>query len=494
MSIIPDSSYLIAANNRATSVTISDAKDRQARQDLLAIGTQAFLPDIVGNMAARTSDIISQRVQMNLNESNNVVFNFDDENSLVDLIKMSGEMLNEDSVSWQEVLGDSNFALTLLSEDEFVAPTTIWGIGDYRNLNSTTPNDSQAWIGNVFTGQLGIDTLIGQEFLTGLSASITENEIEVKSGNTEKLNFTLNSTSLHPYIGWTSPNQDAELRAIAGYGIGEFTINQVGYDYEVLASKSYSVALAGHKELYSTESILNGVTKLNINGNSWLTRLYVDGKDNILSELQTDAQFLRISTEATHQFEFERGSSLTPIISTGIRRDQKDRQSLFGLELTGGFDYNDPIGLTLSGSGSMLFASNNEIQKMSLQGLVEYDYGHDNLGLTFALAPAWGQTVATVQNSLWSTQILASSKEVGQYTEGTQISTEIGYGFVLGEDSRKLNLVSGYEFDAQTDDELLFRASLSIGSNLGLDFERINKVGTPDSAARKYQFNIHLNW
>ena len=131
---------------------------------------------------------------------------------------------------------------------------------------------------------------------------------------------------------------------------------------------------------------------------------------------------------------------------------------------------------------------------MSLKGSLEYDYGSDDLGLTFALSPTWGQTVATVQNSLWSTQILASSKEVGQYTEGTQISTEIGYGFVLGEDSRKLNLFSGYEFDAQTDDELLFRARLSIGSNLGLDFERINKVGTPDSAARKFQFNIHLNW
>ena len=323
VSIIPDSSYLITTNNRATSVIISDAKDRQARQDLLAASTQAFLPDVVGNMAARTSDIISQRVQMNLNESNNVVFNLDGENSLVDLIKMSGEMLNEDSVSWQEVLGDSNFALTLLSGDEFVAPTTIWGIGDYRGLSSTRLNSSQDWFGNVFTGQLGIDALIGQEFLTGLSASITENDIEMGSRITEKLNFTIYSTSLHPYISWTSPNQDAELRAIAGYGIGEFTINQVGYDYEVLASKSYSVALAGSKELYSSESILNGTTKLKLVGDSWFARQNIDGKSNLLSDLQTDAQFLRISTEATHQFEFERGSLLTPLISTGIRRDQK---------------------------------------------------------------------------------------------------------------------------------------------------------------------------
>ena len=43
---------------------------------------------------------------------------------------MSGEMTNEGSVEWREVLGESSFAMTLLSGDDFIAPTTIWGIGD----------------------------------------------------------------------------------------------------------------------------------------------------------------------------------------------------------------------------------------------------------------------------------------------------------------------------------------------------------------------------
>ena len=192
-----------------------------------------------------------------------------------------------------------------------------------------------------------------------------------------------------------------------------------------------------------------------------IARQKIDSKSNILSDLQTDAQFLRVSTEGSHQFEFERGSTFTPLISTGIRRDQKDQRSLFGLELTSGFDYTDPIGLIMSGTGSLLFAGENEIQKMSVKGSIEFDYGNDDLGLTFALSPTWGQTQAEAQNSLWSSEILASSKEVGQYTEGTQISSEIGYGFTLGEESRKLNLYSGYEFDAQSDDELLFGSSIS---------------------------------
>ena len=239
---------------------------------------------------------------------------------------------------------------------------------------------------------------------------------------------------------------------------------------------------------------MNGTTKIQLVGDSWFARQNIEGKSELLSDLQTDAQFLRISTEATHQFEFERGSTFTPLISTGIRRDRKDQQSLFGLELTGGFDYHDPIGLALSGSGSVLLGSDNDIQKMNLKGSLEYDYGSDDLGLTFALSPTWGQTQAEIQNSLWSSEILASNNEVGQYTEGTQISSEIGYGFALGEESRQLNLYSSYEFDASSDDELLLGTSLSIGSNLGLDFERTNKIGSPDSAARKYRFNARLSW
>ena len=72
-------------------------------------------------------------------------------------------------MTWREALGDSSFTMTLLSDEDFVAPTTIWGVGDNRGLNSSS--SSQAWSGDVFMGQFGIDALINEEFLTGLSAS-----------------------------------------------------------------------------------------------------------------------------------------------------------------------------------------------------------------------------------------------------------------------------------------------------------------------------------
>ena len=494
VAIIPDSSYRIAANKGSTAVIISDAVDRQVRQDLLTASSQAFLPDVVGNMTARTSDLISQRVQQGFSESNNVSLNFGGQNTARGLIEMSGEMTNEGSIDWREVLGDSSFTMTLLSGEDFVAPTTIWGVGDYRGLNSSS--SSQAWSGEVFTGQFGIDTLINQEYLTGLSASVVENEIEIEIENkyADGLEFTLNSTTLNPYFSWHSPTQTAELQAVAGLGIGEFNINQADYEFETLASRSYSFALSGRKELYTSDSILNGVTKLNIIGDSWFASNYIGGQADLLADLQTDAHYLRLRTEGTHQFSFARGSSLTPLISVGIRDDRKDQLSNFGMELSSGFDFTDPIGLNLSGSGSMLYAVENSIQKMRVNGTLGYDYGNDTLGLTFTISPQWGQTISNVQNTLWSNNILASDKEVGQYSDGTQVSSELGYGFTLGEESRKLNLYSGFEFDAKSDDQLSLGSSISIGSHLGFDIERTRAINTQESEATKYQLNGRLTW
>ena len=492
VAIIPDSSYRIAANKSSIAVIVSDVVDRQVRQDLLTASSQAFLPDVVGNMTVRTTDLISQRVKQGFNETNNISLNLGGQNSLQGLIEMSGEMTNKGSVEWREVFGDSSFALTLLSGDDFVAPTTMWGVGDNRGLSSSS--SSQAWSGDVFTGQFGIDALINQEFLTGLSASIVENQIEIENEYTDGLEFTLNSTTLNPYFSWHSPTQKAELQAVAGVGIGEFSINQTDYEFETLASRSYSFALSGRKELYTSDSILNGVTKLNIIGDSWFASNHIGGHAGVLSDLQTDAHYLRLRTEGTHQFSFARDSSLTPLISVGIRDDRKDQLTNFGLELSSGFDYSDPIGLTLSGNGSMLYAGESSIQKMSLTGSLGYDYGNDALGLTFAISPTWGQTLASVQNTLWSSNILASDSEIGQYSDGTQISSEIGYGFTLGENSRKLNLYSGFEFDAESDDKLSLGSSVLIGSNLSLDIEGTRAINSQESQTTKYQLNGRLSW
>ena len=69
---------------------------------------------------------------------------------------------------------------------------------------------------------------------------------------------------------------------------------------------------------------------------------------------------------------------------------------------------------------------------MSVRSTLGYDRGNDDLGLTITISQNWGQTLASAQHTLWNSDILTNKNEIGQYTNGTQINSKVGYGFVLG--------------------------------------------------------------
>ena len=174
--------------------------------------------------------------------------------------------------------------------------------------------------------------------LAGISASVAESEINFDNIGTNSIQFDFRKTSLNPYIGWTSSDQNTELNATAGFGQGEIGIDQKEYSYETLNSETYTMGLSGSQVLFTSDSILNGTSNLSIKGESWFARNNISGKDNLINDIQTDEHYYNIRTEAKHQFEFTRGSSLTPLIAVGIRGDRKGQQSTLVPAFSSGFD------------------------------------------------------------------------------------------------------------------------------------------------------------
>ena len=284
----------------------------------------------------------------------------------------------------------------------FGIPTTIWGLGDYQNLSSIGDGKAFDWSGDLFMGHFGIDALIRDGLLAGISASVAESEINFDNIDANNIQFDFRTTSLNPYIGWTSSNQNTELNATAGFGQGEIGIDQKEYNYETLNSEIYTMGLSGSQVLFTSDRVLNGTSNLSVKGESWFSRYNLDGKDNLFTDLHTDSHYYNIRTEAKHQFEFTRGSSLTPLIAVGIRGDRKGQQSTLAPAISSGIDFVTPIGFTFNGSGNLLMAGDdNTFQKMNASSSLKYDYGQDNLGLTFEFSPTWGHSFANAQNSLW---------------------------------------------------------------------------------------------
>ena len=384
--------------------------------------------------------------------------------------------------------------MSLISGDEFAIPTTLWGLGDYQNLSPIGRNQTIDWSGDLFTGHIGIDTLINEGLLTGISASVSESEIEFINSASNEIQFEVRTTSLNPYLGWTSQNRNSELHATIGLGQGEIGIKQESHSDTSLDSESYSIGLNGNQVLFASNNIANGTTKLSIKGDSWFAHQFIVGRDGILTDIHTNAQHLRIRTEGSHQFDFASGSTFSPLISIGVRNDVKDHQSVLGVELTSSAHYNNPVGVTIAGTGNMLVGQANQVQRVTISSSLNYDRNTDNQGFIVDVSPTWGYVDENIQDTLWSRNILDSNFENGQYSNGASLNSEFGYGFEFLQGDGLVTPISGFEISSNQDYEYLIGTRLGLSSNANFELSGIQSKNTSGSNSSTVRLEGRFNW
>ena len=241
LTLLDRDTYDLADQSNAR-VVVSDLADRQQRVEDISQASQDILPDMTGALAARTLGFTSDRIS-NAFVSKGIAstFNYNGNESLTSILTAGGEALNSDSMTLREVLGSSSFAISLFPEAEGPSMATIWGLGDYRDMASGEGLDSRSWDADVFTGHLGLDAMVGQGMLVGISAAMTESDIDHTGATEGALSFESRTTALNPYLGWTSSDQDAELRAVAGYGVGEIDIEQANYELQTVSNTYHTL-------------------------------------------------------------------------------------------------------------------------------------------------------------------------------------------------------------------------------------------------------------
>ena len=344
-----DSQTYVLTDLSSARVAISDSADRQQRVEDISSATQDVQAEMTGALGARTLGFTSDRIS-NAFASKGVAstFMYNGKHDLTELIEIGGEAINGNSMTLREVLGSSSFAISLFPETDGPSMATIWGLGDYRDLKSTESSNSHSWDADVFTGHLGFDAMVDQGLLVGISAAITESDIDLTGATVDALTFKSRTTALNPYLGWTSADQAAELRAVAGYGVGEIDIDQTNYELQTVANIYHTLGISGNQRIYASDSILEGgVSELSITGQSWYARQNLFGVEDLINSMQTDASHYRIGIEGSHTQSLASGSTLKPTISVGLRGDGKDNQSIFGMEVGSGFSYTSTLGLSI---------------------------------------------------------------------------------------------------------------------------------------------------
>ena len=343
----------------------------------------------------------------------------------------------------REALGDMSFSVSLAGGgdmDDFPAEVedappgepgrvAVWAVGDYGRLSG-----KQSMIdykGGVFAGHLGTDVRLGPDFVIGVAASWFEGSFDYTDGRSETAvdgEIKSRMTGFYPYMSW-SLTEAFSMWAAAGWGFGEIKIEDKDISGRQKGDAIMRTGAAGGKlRLISKAGAFSGgLTTVDLKGEAWLTRLNVEGNDDRIEGLTTDVNRLRLALRGAHELSLRSGSSITPSLEFGVRRDGGDGETGFGAELGGRLAYFSPaLGLTVEMNGRGLLAHEGDNKNWALGGGIRYDRGADRRGLSFSMLPSYGETESRVRE-LWERGATGGDAGGGDLSFG--LDTEVGYGF-----------------------------------------------------------------
>ena len=444
------------------------------------------------SLAATTNQTITGRLETGLGAGTQERrLTIGAQSTLTEVVRTTGQDLGGDGLALARLLGTSSFVLPLAGLDRGVPAITLWGSGDYRNLEGGEAN-ALNWAGDVVTGQLGADARLRPDLLAGAVLSWSRGAFDYTDRNNDGSevagDYTSQFTSVHPYMGWT-PQEGIRLWATGGFGWGEIEITE---DDEAPSSDSrlQMASVGGSGRLLSEDGLFtSGTTTLRLKGEASVARVRVAGDGNLLERMTVKAQRLRVLVEGTHQQALASGGQVTPSLEVGLRHDGGDGATGTGVELGGGLRYEEPAwGLTLEGRARVLAAYEGAYEEWGASGLVRLDPGADGQGLAFSLVPAYGQSTSGV-NQLWE-QGLTQGSGLAQAQRG-RLDAEVAYGLPVLEHRGLVTPYSGVTLGGGSQ-EVRIGGRWALGPALKLSLEGKRQVR--DRTLPAYGLWLQTEW
>ena len=326
--------------------------------------------------------------------------------------------IKEGDLNWKRMLANSSFSLNAAGDGSAGGGLGVWGSGHYMEFNGDD-NDLD-WDGDSFSFQIGADTRLRPDLLTGIAVSWSEGDVEYSLGDgadAERGDYVLTLTGIHPYLGWSSGDGRMSLWASLGYADGKIEIEpDEGVDRE---HDTTVVSVAGG----FTRSLTDF---LRIKGDFSGLEADIDEADEVPndSDFSTESQRLRLLLEGRHQQRLPGGGTLSQSAEVGYRVDEGDSDAdTDGTEVGGSVDYHNPAtGFSVSGKIRAL-VGNSDYQEWGVSGLIRLE--SDAQGLSFTLEPGYGDTAGSA-GDLWQRKTPYLETERQSY--GASMKMHLGYG------------------------------------------------------------------
>ena len=388
-----------------------------------------------------------------------------------------------------------DFQFSLVPGSNIQTPATLWGIGDYQQMNSYFSETESTWEGDLFSGLMGIDTTISDGLIAGLAVSTTLSSIDYQLTNEHEVKIASSSFGLNPFISWQSQDNDLKLNAFGGFGLGGLELELPDFGNQRVNNQSYSFGISGSNQLHATDSILNGISnELDIVGETWFAGQSINALDQIIDSTQISSGRFRVYGKNSTQIESEFGSTFNPTLNIGVRGDSKNAESIFGLELEGEVKYSNIIGFSLNGNSNFYITQLDQVQRWDLEGAFKFDQGNDELGVLLEVNPYWQISNNADQTKFWNSELLTSGIDNDHASKATQLATELGFGFNFADGLGILTPFSGFETSELNSGKRYLGARVSIGSNLRFEIEGSNVDDSSGEDKQNLELNGSFNW
>ncbi len=365
----------------------------------------------------------------------------------------------------RQVLANSSFVLPLAAGGAH--GWTAWGRGAYTEFDGE--EGELKLDGEVWTGTVGVDWKRGR-WRMGLALSHSEGDGEVRADEGEQHDLESKSTGVHPYAHWQM-RDGLSAWGMLGWAEGELESRRNGTTSET--DTEMRMAAFGLQGSLGTYQAAHGEFDLTLKSDVLAMRVEAD-EDADLSEVEADAQRVRVLLEGSGHCPLESGGTLWPTLEAGLRWDEGDAETGLGAEVGAGLRFADASGrlsaeLTARG---LLAHEENDYDEWSVGGSLVLAPDAAGRGLSLRLGSSFG-AAGRETDGLWSPPDLAGRAPEEEPVSGGRFEAELGYGLNGPGGRGTLTSHVGYERDGSATRWRL-GARLEIGEDLQLNLEGVH--------------------
>ena len=280
-----------------------------------------------------------------------------------------------------------------------VGGASIWGSADLTGLNERSTVN---WSGEVFSAHAGLDGMLRDGILVGLSVSRSRGGFQFTDQMTPRKiegEFDASLSSVNPYLAWI--RKDVGLWVASGFGWGEMELRDPAADRSSMLTSSM-LAIGGYQHILSgpigafhvrAEALSS---QIEIAGNVPPHIREGDEPDNInASDLRLRRGRLMLDWTIPRKTYGEYHADI--YFQGGIRYDYNDLDTgVGGTEISGGVRFTGPM-FRAHGAGRMLI--HPDYREWGLQGLIELRSRQER-GVGLQISPTYGNAQSGV-SQLW---------------------------------------------------------------------------------------------